>query len=297
MLAAVLQRDGDVEEPKAEDMYRIGTAARIMKILEMPNGNLTVILQRVGEGRDRRIRLVRPLSASQGDPVEGFDARREERRVQRTCGFDPATWRSISSTSRPTCPRRPIFAIKNIDSRARYHQLHLHQPRTVGRRPAVAARSAGPAGARAQTARNPDPRPTAHRVEERDPGARSSRRSTSSSATTTSSSRCAPSRTNWATAPTPNMDEMREKAKQKNWPKEVAELFEKELQKLERLNPAVAEYSVQVTYLQLLLELPWNDCTKDNLDLKQAREAARPRPFRPRRGQGARCWNTWRSSS
>ena len=68
------------------------------------------------------------------------------------------------------------------------------------------------------------------------------------------------------------LDEMREKAKQKNWPKEVAELFEKELQKLERLNPAVAEYSVQVTYLQLLLELPWNDCTKDNLDLKQARE-------------------------
>ena len=44
------------------------------------------------------------------------------------------------------------------------------------------------------------------------------------------------------------------------------------MQKLERLNPAVAEYSVQVTYLQLLLELPWNDCTKDNLDLKQARE-------------------------
>ncbi len=68
------------------------------------------------------------------------------------------------------------------------------------------------------------------------------------------------------------LDEMREKAKQKNWPKEVAELFEKELQKLERLNPAVAEYSVQATYLQLLLELPWNDCTKDNLDLKQARE-------------------------
>ena len=68
------------------------------------------------------------------------------------------------------------------------------------------------------------------------------------------------------------LDEMREKAKQKNWPKEVAELFEKELQKLERLNPAVAEYSVQMTYLQLLLELPWNDCTKDNLDLKQARE-------------------------
>ena len=46
----------------------------------------------------------------------------------------------------------------------------------------------------------------------------------------------------------------------------------KEITKLERLNPAVAEYSVQVTYLQLMLELPWNDVTQDNLDLKCARE-------------------------
>ena len=65
---------------------------------------------------------------------------------------------------------------------------------------------------------------------------------------------------------------LREKASKKNWPKEVAELFEKEITKLERLNPAVAEYSVQVTYLQLMLELPWNDVTQDNLDLKCARE-------------------------
>ena len=68
------------------------------------------------------------------------------------------------------------------------------------------------------------------------------------------------------------LEGLREKASKKNWPKEVAELFEKEITKLERLNPAVAEYSVQVTYLQLMLELPWNDVTQDNLDLKCARE-------------------------
>ena len=65
---------------------------------------------------------------------------------------------------------------------------------------------------------------------------------------------------------------MREKAKQKSWSKETAELFEKEVAKLERLNPAVAEYSVQITYLQLMLDLPWNECTTDNLDLNVARE-------------------------
>ena len=69
-----------------------------------------------------------------------------------------------------------------------------------------------------------------------------------------------------------DIEKMREEAKKKNWPKEVGETFEKELQKVERLNPAVAEYSVQMTYLQLLLELPWNEVTKDNLDLNCARE-------------------------
>ena len=52
----------------------------------------------------------------------------------------------------------------------------------------------------------------------------------------------------------------------------VAEIFEKELAKMERLNPAVAEYSVQMTYLQLMVDLPWNEFTEDNLDLKCARE-------------------------
>ena len=68
------------------------------------------------------------------------------------------------------------------------------------------------------------------------------------------------------------IDKMREAAKKKNWSKEVGDLFEKELSKVERLNPAVAEYSVQMTYLQLMLELPWNDVTKDNLDLDCARK-------------------------
>ena len=44
ILGAVLQREADVEQPAGDDMYRVGTAARILKILEMPNGNLTVIL-------------------------------------------------------------------------------------------------------------------------------------------------------------------------------------------------------------------------------------------------------------
>ncbi|MCA1757531.1 MAG: endopeptidase La [Bacteroidales bacterium] len=65
--------------------------------------------------------------------------------------------------------------------------------------------------------------------------------------------------------------EFREKAKQKRWNKHVATTFEKELDRLQRLNPAAAEYSVQVNYIQTLLDLPWDEKSIDNLDLENAR--------------------------
>ena len=68
------------------------------------------------------------------------------------------------------------------------------------------------------------------------------------------------------------IEEMKEKAKKKKWSKEIAEIFEKELGRLQRMNPQVAEYSVQRNYLDLFLDLPWNEFTKDVFDLKKASE-------------------------
>ncbi|HUX97437.1 MAG TPA: endopeptidase La [Bacteroidales bacterium] len=67
------------------------------------------------------------------------------------------------------------------------------------------------------------------------------------------------------------IEEYRRKAETKNWSEDVKKTFEKELNKLHRLNPAAAEYSVQVTYIQTLLDLPWNLYSEDNLDLNNAR--------------------------
>jgi len=68
------------------------------------------------------------------------------------------------------------------------------------------------------------------------------------------------------------VEELRLKAEKKLWNQDVADVFSKELDKLSRLNPAAAEYSVQVNYVQTLLELPWNEYTPDNLDLNNARK-------------------------
>ena len=68
------------------------------------------------------------------------------------------------------------------------------------------------------------------------------------------------------------IEEYVKKAESKKWNKEVKKVFEKELDKLHRLNPAAAEYSVQVNYIQTLLDLPWDFYTVDNLDLNNARQ-------------------------
>ncbi len=67
------------------------------------------------------------------------------------------------------------------------------------------------------------------------------------------------------------IEEYRRKAESKKWSDEVKKVFEKELDKLHRMNPAAAEYSVQVNYIQTLIDLPWKFYTEDNLDLQNAR--------------------------
>ncbi|MFA5462802.1 MAG: endopeptidase La, partial [Dysgonamonadaceae bacterium] len=68
------------------------------------------------------------------------------------------------------------------------------------------------------------------------------------------------------------IDEFRKKAKKKKWSNDVAKTFEKEISKLERLNPQSPDYSVQYGYLETILELPWNEYTDDNFNLKNAQK-------------------------
>lgn len=68
-----------------------------------------------------------------------------------------------------------------------------------------------------------------------------------------------------------DISKLREMAEKKDWPKEVAEAFEKELSKLEKYNPTSPDYSIQYNYIKFMLDLPWNHLSKDNLDLKHAK--------------------------
>jgi ATP-dependent Lon protease len=69
-----------------------------------------------------------------------------------------------------------------------------------------------------------------------------------------------------------DVKELKEKAKDKKWSSEVAEIFEKELKKLQRLHSMSPDYSTQLNYLSMVVDLPWNEYTDDNFDLKQAQK-------------------------
>ena len=67
------------------------------------------------------------------------------------------------------------------------------------------------------------------------------------------------------------LEEMQERSLLKLWDEDVKKHFDKELSKLQRMNPQVAEYSIQRNYLDLFLDLPWNEFSKDQFDLKRAK--------------------------
>ena len=73
-------------------------------------------------------------------------------------------------------------------------------------------------------------------------------------------------------SPDLEVNDLRQRGSKKKWAKDIDDHFNKELDKLARINPAAADYSVQINYLELLLDLPWNEFTKDNFDLKRAQK-------------------------
>ena len=270
MLGAVLQRNGEVEDPAPDDMYKVGTAASILKVLEMPNGNLTVILHGLSKIEVGEYISVTPFmkanvtALSDSEPIGvnvEFDAIIESIK-------DVAL--NIINISQ-SMPKEAAFAIKNLDSKrgvvnfiCSNMDLADEDRQSLLEAPGLLARSRKLLEILIREQQLTElKRSIQDRVkqeidrQQRDYYLQQQMRTIQDEL---------------GEGTDAEIDEMREAAAKKNWPKEVGERFEKELQKMERLNPGVAEYSVQMTYLQLLLELPWNDVTEDNLDLHRARK-------------------------
>ena len=270
LLGAVLQRETEVEVPKPDDMYKVGTAARIIKILEMPNGNLTVILSGLEKIEVGEYLQSEPYLKAAVHTIR--DSQPDDSNVEFQALVDSVREVALNIINiSASMPKEAVFALKNIDSKRGLinfvcsnmdftdddRQALLEAPGLLAR-----ARKLLEILVREQQMaelKNEIQEKVKREIDkqQRDYYLQQQMRTIQDELGDTADA---------------EIEQMREAGKKKNWPKEVGEIFEKELAKVERLNPAVAEYSVQMTYLQLMLELPWNDVTKDNLDLECARK-------------------------
>ena len=270
LLGAVLQRNNEIETPTPDDMYRIGTAARILKILEMPNGNLTVILSGLEKIEVGEYVSTEPFFKATVTPL--LDASPESSSVEFDALVDSIRDVALNIINiSPSIPKEATFAIKNIDSKRGIvnficsnleftdddRQMLLEAPGLLAR-----SRKLLEILIREQQLLELKQDIQSKVKQEIDKQQRDYYLQ----------QQMRTIQQELGESDDDDISRLREAATKKKWGKHIAELFEKEVAKMERLNPAVAEYSVQLTYLQLMLDLPWDEYTEDNLDLRCARE-------------------------
>ena len=270
LLGAVLQVDSEIEDPQPDDMHKVGTSARILKILEMPNGNLTVILAGLEKIEVGEYITTQPYFKATVTPIQ--DTTPDPKNVEFMALVDSIKEVALSIINiSPSMPKEAAFAIKNLDSnRAIVNFICSNMDLTDDDRqqlleaPGLLARSRRlleilVREQQLAELKNDIQNKVKQDIDkqQRDYYLQQQMRVIQDEL---------------GDGVDADVERLREEAKKKKWSKTTAELFEKEVARLERLNPAVAEYSVQINYLQLLLDLPWEEMTEDRLDLKVVRE-------------------------
>ncbi len=271
MIGVVAQKDAEVDDPKAEDLNKVGTVARIIKILQMPDGNTTAIIQ--GKKRFELVEMLRdePYFFAKVKTYVSRDKNPETENFQALISSIKDLSVQIIEKS-PSIPSEAVFAINNIESAAflvNFVSSNLNVP--------------GDEKQNLLEMKNIEER--AHKVLE----------------TLTKELQLLELKNQIQKKVKVDLDKQQrdfllnqqlktiqeelgggphdqelqrlsDKASEKKWSKEVEETFQEELSRLQRMNPNAAEYSIQLNYLELLVDLPWNEVTKDNLDLAHARK-------------------------
>ena len=265
LLGAVLQVDSSIEDPQPNDMHKVGTSARILKILEMPNGNLTVILSGLEKIEVGEYISTQPYFKATVTPIQ--DTTPDAKNVEFMALVDSIKEVALSIINiSQSMPKEAAFAIKNLDSsRAIVNFICSNMDLTDDDRqhlleaPGLLARSRRLLEILVREQQLAELKNDIQNRVKRDIDKQQKDYYLQQQMRVIQDE--------LGDGMDADVERLREAAKEKKWSKATAELFEKEVTKLERLNPAVAEYSVQINYLQLMLDLPWDVMTEDHLDL------------------------------
>jgi ATP-dependent Lon protease len=269
VIGVVAQRNEDEEEPTLKDIHTTGVVAQILRVLKMPDGNTTIIIQ--GKKRFEIDAIIQDKPYLKATVKEAI----EDKEVDDEKEFE-AIIESIKEQAlevikeNPMLPSEASFAIKNIKSDSflvnfisSNMDLSVAQKQVIlekdnlKERALLALKNLNKELQKLQL-RNDIQSKTREDLDQqqREYYLHQQLKTIQEELGGASNDE--------------ELEEMRQKAKTKKWDKKIGETFEKELNRLKRMNPQAADYGVQRSYLELLLELPWGIYSEDKFDLKHA---------------------------
>lgn len=270
LIGVCTQKDPHTEDPTADDLYDMGTVAQIVRILEMPDNSTTVILEgkkrfRLGETVAEKPYLKARVNLCEDDKTDTQDTVFQ---ALISSIKDLAT--SIIAKS-GSMPPETVFAIRNIDNpvflinyvctnlgfdvKDKQNLLELNDPGKRGYQLLELLNKESQLLDLKLSIQNKakegiDQQQREYFLQQQMKTIQSE----------------------LGDAAEPDLSEMKERAKTKKWSEAVAKTFDKELKRLERMHPHSPDYSTQLNYIETMLDLPWNEYTKDNFNLKNAKK-------------------------
>ncbi|WP_117883012.1 endopeptidase La [Aureibaculum luteum] len=268
-IGVVAQNNESVENPTRKDIHSIGTVARILRVLKMPDGNTMVVIQ--GKKRFEVGEFVQTepyIKATAKELVEEIPKITDTEFTAIIDSIKDIALKIIKEN--PNLPSEASFAIKNIQSNS-FLVNFVSSNMNLGVKEKQALLNTNSLKKRAlETLKKMDAelqhlelKNVIHSKVREDMDQQQREYYLHQQMKTIQEELGGASYDE-------ELEEMRQTAKKKKWSKEVSETFDKELNRLQRMNPQAAEYSVQRNYLDLLLELPWEEYSKDKFDLKRA---------------------------
>ena len=269
IIGVVAQQNESVENPNIEDIHRIGTVAQILRVLKMPDGNTTIIIQGKKRFKIKSIVEERPYMKASIESIKESFLKKNDKKFTATIDSIKDLALQIINEN-PNIPSEASFAIKNIqtpsflinfvasnmnvgvsDKQKILSELDLYQRATMCLKhmneeyQKLALKNDIQSRVRSEI----DSQQREYYLHQQMKTIQEELGGVSYEE---------------------EVEEMKSKAKNKKWNIDVKNHFDKELIKMQRMNPQVAEYSIQRNYMDLFLDLPWNEFSEDNFDLKRA---------------------------
>ena len=271
LIGVVSQKDSKVQSPSLNDIHPTGTVAKILRVLKMPDGNVTVIIQGKKRFSIEQILSEEPYITAKIKEIPELKPEKNNKEFG-------ATIESIKDIAlkiieeNPNIPSEASFAIKNIQSDSflvnfvcsnmnlsvdeKYKILNTSD---LNERALMCLKQMNVELQRLSLKNDIQSKVRSDLDQQQREYFLHQQLKTIQEEL-------------GGVSYDEEINEMRIKASNKKWSKEINDHFKKELSKLQRMNPQVAEYSIQRNYLDIYLELPWNEYSKDNFDLRRAQK-------------------------